>query len=380
MIVEKKTMEENKLVQKAGDGSQQVQASVVNINNYYGITEEKAKELFNKLMAIALKDNVLEGEKIANKRLQKFSEMVLPRIQKIEKDFNSFSDPAFQILIKKAQITSACSEREIDNNLLSELIAHRINNKENIKKKTSIEKAVEIVNKIDDDALCGLTMFYIMSKIFYPSKTFDDLFIKLDAFYSKFQYMDLPEGNDWLENLDVLGAIRISALNEFKCFEDYLCDVWEGVVCLGICKKSQIYQDLCEDLKNNFIPNEVLTNNYFIDGYVILPVLYRKNIEHLKLVHYIRNDADSLPQKELIEFNSNQKAILYKIFDNYSKDKQLLEQVKTNFKKKLLSYQNIFKACKWWNNIKTFFSITSIGNAIAQANAKRIDKNLPDID
>ena len=369
-------MEENKLVQKAGDGSQQVQAGTVNIN--IGITEERCRAIYSELSEKALADQTAEGIAIADKRIQKLEEELLPRIQSLENDFSSFSDPSFQVLVKKAQITAGCSDRELDYGLLTELIAHRVNNKDNIKKKASIEKAVEIIDKIDNDALCGLTMFHAMKRFSPVSGIIDEGLKVIDDLYSKCQYMDLPTGQDWLDNLEILGAIRINQISTFKKFDDFLADSWNGYACTGIAKDSQDYTDCCDMLKSVHVSENVLVENTLLEGFVRLPVLTRGSID--KLSYTVPMAIHNLSIPIMLQLSPDQKAALYQVYDKYSTDAHLLEQVKKRFKDKLISYKHINDACQWWSQLKMCFAVTSIGSAIAQANAKRIDKNLPDID
>lgn len=353
-------MNESKMIQKAGDESQQIQAGIVNI--YNGINEERCRAIFSELSEKALADKTAEALAIANIKVQEFEERLLPRIQSLENDFSSFAVPSFQQLIKKAQIAAACSDRELDYGLLTELIAHRVSNKGNIKKKASIEKAVEIVDKIDDDALCGLTMFHAMNRFNPVSGEISKGLNVINELYTKCQYADLPSGKEWLDNLEILGAIRISQLGSFIKFEDYLCDNWEGYVCVGIKKDSQAYIDCCQLLQSVGLSSDWLSDNELLDGYVRLLLLNKASID----------DKKSLSE--------DQKKVLYQIYDKYSKDSNLSEQVRKNFKEKIYSLEGINIACQWWNGTEDAFEITSIGSAIAQANAKRVDNSLPNLD
>ena len=366
------------MVQKAGNGVQQVQAQNIFLN--CGISEERCRAIFSELSEKALSDQTAEGMAIAEKRIQKLEEKLLPRIQSLEEDFSSFSDPSFQILIKKAQITAGCSEREIDYGLLTELIAHRINNKRNIKKKTSVEKAVEIVDKIDNDALCGLTLFYAMNRFLPASGIIEEGLQAIDDLYSKCQYEDLPNGQEWLDNLEILGTIRINQINSFDRCEDYLTNFCDGYACVGIKKSSQEYEDCCELLKSVQISESVLIENTLLEGYVRLPVAKRLSIEKLGRTTQSEIPNISIVKSRMQELSSEQKDALYKVYDKYLKDTHLLEQARKHFKEKLASYKHIQIACQWWNRIKTSFNITSIGSAIAQSNAKRLDNSLPDLD
>ncbi len=370
-------MSENKMIQKAGDGSQQVQAETVIIQN--GISEERCRAIYSELSEKALADQTLEALAVANKKVQEFEERLLPRIQSLESNYSSFASPSFQLLIKKAQVTAACSDRELDYGLLTELIAHRINNKGNIKKKASIEKAVEIVDKIDDDALCGLTMFHAMNRYVPVSGNISEGLQAIDQLYSKCQYAELPSGQDWLDNLEILGAIRINQIGSLKKFEDYLCDSWEGYVCVGIKNDSQDYIDCCQLLQSVGLNVNSLINNELLDGYVRLPLMEKSSIEKLSLSVAISTSDSLLPIIQRVPLTQEQKKVLNQIYDKYSKE-PIVEKVKKNFKEKIYSLGGINTACQWWNSIKSAFSITSIGSAIAQANAKRVDNTLPDID
>ena len=371
-------MKENQMVQKARDNSQQMQAQTIIVN--YGITEERCRAIYSELSEKALSDQTTEGTAIAEQRIQKLEEKLLPRIQSLEKDFSSFSDPSFQILIKKAQRTAGCSNREMDYGLLTELIAHRINNKGSIKKKASIEKAVEIVDKIDNDALCGLTLFHAMNRFLPMSGIIEDGLKVIDDLYSKCQYDDLPRGQEWLDNLEILGAIRINQISSFNSFEDCLTNSWGGYACVGIKKSSQDYADCCEVLKSVQISESVLVENTLLEGYVRLPVVKRSGIEELEFStqSIIPNTSVVISRRQ--QLSNEQKEALYKVYDKYLKDTHLLEQVKKHFKEMLVSYEYIHKASQWWNQIKTSFNVTSVGSAIAQSNIKRIDNSLPDLD
>ena len=261
-------MGSNSQKQIAGKDSTQLQAE--NMTVIVGITEERAREISNEFMQQVLKQCAVESGMMAQQRIEAFENIVLPRIESIEKDFASFSDPAFQVLYRKAQISAACSGRNLDYGMLSELIAHRINNKDDIKKKASIEKAVEIIDKIDEDALCGLTMVHVISHFYPVSGIISQGLSTINNLYSKIQYMDLPSGRaEWIENIDILGAARIQSFSSFKKFEDCLTERWNGYVCCGIKKDSQQYESAIDDLKKNQFPDGFLADNELLDGYKI---------------------------------------------------------------------------------------------------------------
>lgn len=71
----------DKQVQKAGDNSQQLQAEKVYIIN--GITEERVRAICSEVAVKAIADNSNESNELAMKRIDCFTELMLPRIQSI---------------------------------------------------------------------------------------------------------------------------------------------------------------------------------------------------------------------------------------------------------------------------------------------------------
>ena len=69
---------ESKQIQKAGDGSQQIQGGTVNI---YGITEARAREIFSEMNAIARQSYTQEAYELAWKRVSMFEELLMQKVE-----------------------------------------------------------------------------------------------------------------------------------------------------------------------------------------------------------------------------------------------------------------------------------------------------------
>lgn len=364
---------ESKQIQKAGNNSQQ---NIVN-NYYYGMTDEKALEIYNKQRELTISACSEVARTIADDRINQFANLLLPRVQQIENDYQSFSDPAFQALLRKAQLTAACTEREDDYKLLSELLVHRIENKSNIKKKASITKAVEIIDQIDDDSLCGLTLFHTMSNFVPCAGIIIEGLKLLDNLYKKLNPDCLPTDNSWIDNLSILGAATTIPFSELKKFEDYLSSQLDGYVCVGIKKDSPEYSIALEKLSLCKL-ERMIDNNELLDGYVRLLVACKS---HIHTLHFFSNELiDGKMQKVKRQLSDAQQQCLSDIFDMYSKDQDLQNKVLATFKQFLNSFDSIKKVCTWWNSIDPNVRLTSIGKVIAHANAKNIDNSLPDLD
>lgn len=150
-------MEEVNQLQKAGKDSQQIQIGNVIINSA-GITEERARAVFNEMIPQALANYTEEAQKIATERVNKLEERIMPQINQVEGLLPAFADPAFQVLLRKAQQKAAITERENDYDLLTELLVCHVQKGNDRKNRAGIVKAVDIIDTIDNDALCALTI------------------------------------------------------------------------------------------------------------------------------------------------------------------------------------------------------------------------------
>ncbi len=366
--------ENNKQIQKAGDNSQQIQAGTINI--YQGITEQRAREICFEMAKKALEECATEADETANRRINEFAGILVPRIQKIEADFNSFSDPAFQILLKKAQLTAACTERNDDYKILSELLVHRVKNKSNIKKKASITRAVEILDQIDDDSLLALTVFLTMSTFIPISGTISKGLKVISDIYENFDLDLLPKDDAWLDNLSILGALTINNFGKLPKFKDYLSSVLPGYVCVGIKKDSDDYKKAIEILKEAKINIKFLIDHELLEGYVRLPLVNKEAINDLSY----SVPCESLEKTLNIPLNDQNKKALEQVFDMGLKKSQDVSSVKARFVEMLNSYPSIRKAMEWWDSIETAILPTSVGIVIGHTNAKSIESSLPDLD
>lgn len=367
---------ESKQIQKGGENAQQIQVGT--FINQIGITEQRAREIYTEMSAAAIKENTLEAESIAHERINMLESFLIPRIEKEDAIFECFADPAFQVLIKKAQMTSVCTEREADYKILSELLAHRVKNKNNIKKKASISKAVEIIDQIDDDSLLALTVFLSMMR-FTPNDGHIPVGLQvISTLYEKLDLDKLPHDEEWIDNLSILGAVSSNRVGTLKKYEDFLSERLPGYVSVGIDKSSDIYPKAIDLLNSCGLQATILEDNILLDGYVRLPVRDKTAIRNIRLYSVVIDDGKLVQIKQPL--NEQQIYCLNQVYDMYTHDPRKHALVKHNFSELLHSYPAIHKAIVWWNSISILVSLTSIGNVIGHTNAKSIDPNLPDLD
>lgn len=352
--------------QKAGNNSQQYQIQ----NLIIGIDEQRAREIYNEKYAIAKRDFTNEALRIANERVKELENRLIPKMNAINDGLKTFADPGFQLLLVDAQKAAAATERTIDYDLLSELLVHRIEKGNDRHVRTGIHRAIEIVEDISDEALLGLTVIHSISSFIPTSPDCIEALDILNDLYSRVIYAKLPEGTEWIDDLEILDAIRISPFGKFKTIKEHFSRMLNGIVTIGIKKESEEYYKAVTILRNNGLdlPN-LLIENYLLPDYIRVNVTNFDAINALALIH--SSASISIPMSE------QQKSAIRSVIELYSKDSQLQNNVEEKF---LLEwnkrpYLSLLK--DWVENIPNSFSITSVGKVLAHANAQRCDDRLP---
>ena len=293
----------------------------------------------------------------------------MPRLNDVEELLPAFADPAFQILLRKAQQAAASSEREDDYELLSQLLVCHVQKGSDRKNRSGIRRAIEIIDQIDNDALCALTVAHAVSSFLPGSGNCIEGLQVLNSLFDELMYQELPIGGAWLDHLDILGAIRLSSIGKMKKFSDYYSSELEGYACVGIKVNSEEYKQAVELLKEAKIGSNFLVPNECLDGYVRLGITQYSQIEELGF----ENEGTRHP------LSSNQKDIIKQIWKMYSTDTTLQQKVVTKFVELWDSFNNLQKLRIWWESIPHAFEITQVGKIIAHTNAKRCSTNVPDL-
>ncbi|MEM6719262.1 MAG: LPO_1073/Vpar_1526 family protein [Bacteroidota bacterium] len=365
------TITDNKKIQNGGDNSQLIQASKMVIN--YGIDEKRAREIYQEMNLKLKKDYTQEALEIANARVSKFKNSLMPKMEAVDGALEAFADPSFQLLLVEAQKTAAATERSVDYGLLSELLIHRFQKGENRTARAAINRAVEIVDNISDEALLGLTVAHAISS-FSPSKgDINQGLDTLNELFGKLFYDLLPTGQNWLDHLDILDAVRLIPFGKLKTTQQIYTGNLNGYIEAGIEKGSENFKKAIEILNTFSLPQNFLIDNIFNEDFVRLNVPNRHEIN--RLVFQGRNKINnSITQIPLTE---DQKNALNFIHDLYKQDGNVKNENVKKFMEEWDKRSNLKILREWWDNIETSFQITSVGKVLAHSNAQRCDKELP---
>lgn len=353
-IQEQKAGEDAIQNQVIGDNNKQFVAktqynTVVNgapINDIISLTATVSAEATRQAVAMCTR----VAEETVLSRMSEFEKIWVPKISGMENAVNNLIDPKFQFMIRDANITAAKSSREEDLAILAELLACHIEKGDDKKIDSGINKAIDIVNEVDLDSLCALTILLTVLNITPLSSDIDEGLGVLNNLYRKLLTCSLPKGDAWIDNLNVVGAINILSGNFYK-LDKLMSARLDGFMCTGIKVNSDEHMQAISILERNGLPKLLLTPNKCLSDHVCLPIA---QISRLK------------PEiKPIIEL--------------YSKDKTLIEEAKANFMNKWDSYEALKTVKDWINNIPLYFRVNSVGKALAQTNAKRCYPGFPDL-
>lgn len=365
----------NKLIQEARDNSKQVQADIINV--YNGIDEKRAREIIQERGLELRRELTLEALNIANSRISELENRLIPKMKAIEGAMQAFADPGFQILLTEAQKTAAASERPSDYELLSELLVDHFQNGNDRIVRAGVSRAVEIVDKISDDALLGLTVFYSVQKFVPVTGGVQQGLNVLNDFYGKLFYNELPVGNEWLDHLDILDAVRVSSFGSLYKLKKICSEDLSGYVDVGIEKRSERHNNAIDMLNKSNLPLSLLVDHELNDGYVRLAIPNKENIKSLVLVLKHRCDMDILITEKQ-PLTDAQKNTLFSIYDMYNNDENIKNQNVLKIMEKWDNLPNLKKLREWWDNMNGTVQLTSVGKVLAHSNAQRCYKDVPE--
>lgn len=334
--------------------------------------EARVKEIYGEHYRIARQELTEDAFRIADERVEKLEDKLMPKILNLENALNVFADPAFQFILRDAQLSAAATERDSDYELLSELLIRHVQKGEDRKMRAGIRQAVKIVDEIDNDALCGLTVAYAFEQFVPQPGTCAEGLKRLNDTFKSIMYRDLPTGFEWIDHLDSFKAVRIIPQifgAKMQKVLDYYRNQMNGYLCVGIKKDSDEYIKALLLLGTLDVDSSGLVPNECLDGYVRLSVANKQSIDKLMW----ERDRTRAP------INSKQKQVLKQIWDLYSQDSVLKKQVEENFMRIYDSFEALHDFRLWWESIQQPFNITLIGRILAYTNAKRCDSTLPDL-
>lgn len=359
--------------QEGGDNSTNIQADQMVV--HVGIDEKRAREVFEEMNLQQRHDYSQEALKIANARVSAFENSLMPKMEKVDGALEAFADPSFQLLLVEAQKKAASTERPVDYDLLSELLIHRFQKGDNRVARAGIGLAVDIVDKISDEALLGLTVAHAVNSFTPVTGDIGQGLDVLNELFGKITYGKLPLGQEWLDHLDILNAIRLSSFGSLKKVQQYYPEKLHGYVDIGIKKDSDSHNKALEILDANNLPRVLLVNHSLNSDYLRIPVANRANIDAISLQQRVLQGRSVVVLP--IKLTKEQIEAVNTIYELYSRDASLKQNNIISLMEEWDKRPNLKTLKDWWDNIPAILTITSAGKVLAHSNAQRCDHNLP---
>lgn len=360
--------------QKARDNVVQVQADTINL----GLTEETVRNIISIETQKALKEAEIVATEVALKRLNEYNETLINKLVKYEM-LQAFSDPAIQMLFRKTEGTAICTDREFDYEMLSELLVHRVKKDKDYVVKAAINKSVEIIEYISEEALLGLTLLFAIISLQPESGIVSDGLDVLDSLFGRLIAGNkLPSGRTWIDNLEIVQVVKTIPYSSVSKFKDHFNKKLDGYFKDGIEANSEKYNKIISDLKKVGLSESVLIKNEYIDNYYKIPVVEKEKIKDLKI-----NRVTATGQIRVIKLTDDQIRVLEDIYENYDKKPQNIAEIQKKYEEKLEKYINLKKISTWWDDTMyntPSIEITPVGRILAQVNAKRLDDRVPSLE
>lgn len=359
--------------QTAKDNAIQVQADTINV----GLTEKEVREMMLDEGKRILAESKLIASDIALKRINDYIDILIPRLVKSEV-IQAFSEPSIQVLLNKTERTAICTSRETDYEMLSELLINRVKKDNDYVIKAATNKAVEIIGDISEEALLGITLLFAVQKL-VPEAGISNVGLEvLNSLYGKLiRFDNLPSGQYWIDNLELVQAVRIIPFSALSKFNEIIFEKLDGYFMDGINNNSEQYKELVKRINAVNLPTNILIKNPYLENYSLVAVSSEKNIDKIKV-------SRMLPNQTVIDLNLNDRQIslLKEIYNSYEKNSNNINIIKNKYNEQLKKYTNLEKVSLWWdNNIsnKLNIQLTTVGTILAQVNAKRLDDRVPSL-
>nr|WP_156159164.1 LPO_1073/Vpar_1526 family protein [Demequina gelatinilytica] len=300
-----------------------------------------------------------ESTRVIQERITKLDDRIIASLIR-EGRLEVFADPGFLRSYKRAQEGAAVSEHDSDYDLLSGLLVDRAARGTIRTVRTGIEKAIEIVDSVDDEALRGLTVFQALQQYSPLAQTLDAGLDAMDALMGDLVDGPLPEGIEWLDHLDVLDAIRLSQVSSLKPFREYYPNRMPGYLARGVLAEG--FDWPFTHGGKEYIDPRLMVQHELKPDYLRFAVAQAQTLDAMGIPSDV---ADGLASQA-------------KRFGFGNVDKSLVEP----FLERLRLRPNLAQIEQWWGQIPHAVQVTAVGRVLARANALRLDKRgvLPPID
>ena len=363
----------DKQIQKAGDNSSQFQAQNQTIIVNEGIPEERVHAIVNEECEKVAKTCILESKLVVEQRLGQFRTEFFGAVADRAQLLSALQEPSCVDALGKAARAATMTDEKRDKELLSELLVKRFESPKDRRVAAGVSKAIDIVEYLTDEELTGLTVYFAVNQYAPTAPSISAGLETLDNVFGSLITGELPRGGDWMDELDVHGALRMNPLASLKSIVDRYFEALSGYTACGVKEGSNQEQEALAILVEVGLPNDIFVEHELNPGYKRLNLRFIDDFGDVRLV---KRQAEGQ-----IEFYvpSREQLDAYARVADLCKSNECDAVIKENLEKEIRRYHSISKVCDWWQAIPGAPTITGVGKCIADANARRLNPQLPEL-
>jgi hypothetical protein len=241
--------------------------------------------------------------------------------------------------------------------MLAALLTDRAENPRERPRIVGIDGAIDIVDRVDTEALRALTVCNAVAQWTITSPLVSQGLLTLELIFASLIDGPLPEGEDWLDHLDALSAVRRNSFGGMKTMEQFYGEGLIGYITPGVTAEALpqfVGADLAEEPWPVFVLPHELKEGYFRIGVTNAAELEKQLRNAGKPDAYV---ATVMGQAEL-EFGLGRKD----------------DAARTEMMTRIKALPHFGAVAEWWDRqAENGYRITPIGRALARANAFRLD-------
>lgn len=349
---------ETKIV--AGDASNVYNAQKIEIID--GITEQRARDIIDEVMQKTLQTELAIASDTMRDRILSFIGYLMQILTKQPQLRNNLTDPATLKSLYEAQQAAALCDDESDIRLLAQLTRDRLQTAKDKCENLAIKEAIKIIPEIPRDALIGLNLMGILINISYLDTNIEQSIQNYCYCISKTASNSFPRGDKWIENLEILKAVKTTPHNSWKPIAELLCNKWDGVTCVGIKTDSPTFNQIMASFESKPYLSSLFIPHQFNKGYHRLSIT---NLSDLGFLQLTTQDSNNNTYSHPI--SQSDMDFLKNIINKYSNDDSTKIGVRDEFIEFIKSYDQIHEFINWYNALGECFKLTQIGHAINNA-------------
>lgn len=280
------------------------------------------------------------------------------------------ASPEFQAELAGTLEAAALTPSKKAHELLAKLLARRLRKGPDLAEATKLQVARRVISMATDEALLGLTL---ASTLCGTCPLNGCVTQGLDDHETMFKTLlgdaPLPQGTDWLDQLDALGALHLAPGMIIRKTDKICLNNMAGYVATGLAEGSPALEKAKERLAGAGLPLSILTPHELAEGYTRLAV---STPEVFKDDGAFIADVDDDGRETRSDLTMAQRQAILDVYGMYEKD---TAKEKKNLGRLMAMWNErpTLRALKsWWDGLDKAFEPTSAGTLVADVNTSMV--------